>query len=157
MKPTFTKEQLARQERWRHEERFSKASFIITLLSLIPSLAILFPILPVVAAILPWIDYGLKFNRNSVLHKEQQALNREKKAILKEKDDILTKLEKLNAFKVQPVQLHKPRNIESEFGKVQLSGAMNIMRPVDTTHIKPTNVLLHTRGKETQSGPLNIE
>ena len=156
MKPTFTKEQLARQERWKHEERFAKATFIITLLSLIPSLSILFPILPIVATILPWIDYGLKFNRNNVLHKEQQALNKEKRVILKEKDALLTELEKVDPVKIQPVQSHNPRNIESEFGKVQPSGPMNITRTVDTTHVKPTNILLHTLRRETQSGPSNI-
>ena len=149
MKPTFTKEQLARQERWKHEERFAKATFIITLLSLIPRLSILFPILP-------WIDYGLKFNRNNVLHKEQQALNKEKRVILKEKDALLTELEKVDPVKIQSVQSHNPRNIESEFGKVQPSGPMNITRTVDTTHVKPTNVLLHTLRRETQSGPSNI-
>ena len=79
MKPKFTSDQLAKQDRWQREEQFSVASTILNILSFFPFISILLPFLPFVAATLALVDLGLQTNRNNVLNEDQRALNEKKK------------------------------------------------------------------------------
>src|SRR3977135_1104491 len=159
MKPRFTPAQLARQERWRREEKFSLASTIINVLMCMPFLAILFPfIIPIAAAAMSWVDVGLKINRRKILHDEQKALNVSKKALLVKKDDLLTQLSKF--FTTGSAQLSTPSNIKftapMKVSRV-VDGGIAKKRHIDTTLIKPSNVILSLLKKETRDTPSNIE
>src|SRR5271156_6236079 len=97
MKPQFTPAQLARQERWRREEKFSLATTIISALMAFPFIAILFPlIIPIAATAMQWIDFGLKINGRKILHDEQQAINAAKKDFLTKKSVLVSQLLKYN-------------------------------------------------------------
>ena len=160
MKPRFTPAQLARQERWRREEKFSLASTIINILFCIPFLSILFPIiLPIAATAMSWVDVGLKINRNKILHDEQKALSASKKALILKKDALLTQLSKFDVT-TNTTQLSSPSNIKftapTKESRV-VDGGIAKKRHIDTTLIKPSNVILSALKKEIHDAPSNIE
>src|SRR3977135_94247 len=160
MKSRFTPAQLARQERWRSEEKFSLASTIINALMFFPFLAILFPfIIPLAGTAMSWVDFGLKINRRKMLHDEQKALNASKKASLVKKDALLTQLSKFDVT-ANTSQLNTPSNIKFT-APIKVSrvadGGIVKKRHIDTTLIKPSTVILSLLKKETHDAPSNIE
>src|SRR3981189_1006843 len=160
MKPQFTPAQLARQERWRSEEKFSLASTIINALMFFPFLAILFPfIIPLAATAMSWVDFGLKESRRKILHDEQKTLNASKKALLVKKDALLTQLSKFDVT-TDTAQLSTPSNIKfTEPIKVSrvVDGGIAKKRHINTALIKPSNVILSAIKKEMHDAPSNIE
>src|SRR5271156_667372 len=94
MNPRFTPAQLARQERWRREEKFSLATIIISaLIRAFPFISLLFPkIIHIAAIAVQWIDFGLKINSGKILHDEQQAINAAKQDFLTKKSAQVSKL-----------------------------------------------------------------
>ena len=160
MKPRFTPSQLATQERWRREEKFSLASTIINVLMCMPFLAFFFPfIIPIAAAAMSWVDVGLKINRRKILHDEQKALNASKKALLLKKDDLLTQLSKFDVT-TDTAQLSTPSNIKfTDPIKVSrvVDGGIAKKRHIDTALIKPSNVILSAIKKEMHDAPSNVE
>ena len=165
MKPRFTACQLARQERWRHEERFALATTIINSLMSIPILAFLFPfIIPIASMAMTWINYGLQHNRNKILHEEQQALNANRKDMILKKDSLLTQLSQMDEI-AEPSNISNgsinkvPRVVDGGIGKLKHVGTAfvrpaNIMLDVlksEGRAIKPTNIIPKTEGGATPS------
>jgi len=152
MKPQFTSAQLARQDRWRREEQFSKASTIIN--GLMPILQFLLPgFIHVAAFIMSVVDIGLTANRKRILHDEQKALNATKKAMLVKKADILNQLSKFEV--TTDSLLNKPTNIK--VASSYTGGSITKRRPIDTTLIKPTNILANLMKKDNEHAPSKID
>jgi hypothetical protein len=145
MKPKFTPEQLARQERWRQEEQFSTASNVIAFLSLFPILHAFFPFLSLLAIGMSLADTGMRETRRKIMGEERKALDAQQKVILAEKDKILTQIEKLDAVKPGDIKHSEAYNINPDFGVKQRN--MHL--------IKPSNILLNSISA--QSTPSNID
>ena len=147
MRPRFTAAQIARQERWRREEKYSLATTIISILMLNPFLTAIFPgLFQIAAVIMQWVDVGLKYNRRKILMEEQKALNATKKGMLIKKDSLLTQLSNIDASTkklkvVKPLNIHAAALIkESRLASDDFAAAKT--RHIDTNLVKPTNILL---------------
>ena len=150
MKAQFTSAQLARQDRWRREEQFSKASTIIN--GLIPILRFLLPeIIHIAAFIMSVVDIGLTANRKKILHDEQKVINASKKAMLVKKADILNQLSKFDA--TTDALLNIPTNIT--VSSSYTDGRISKRKPNDKTLIKPSNILANIMKKD--DTPSNID
>ena len=158
MKPRFTTSQLARQDRWRHEERFALATTFINSLMSVPILAFLFPfIIPIASMAMTWINYGLQYNRNKVLHEEQQALNANRKDMIVKKDSLLTQLSQMD--EADKALASKPSNINNGIiNKVQrvVDGGIGKLKHKGTAFVKPTNIMLDVLKSEGRATPSNI-
>ena len=158
MKPRFTASQLARHDRWRHEERFALATTIINSLMSVPIIAFLFPfIIPIASMAMTWINYGLQYNRNKVLHEEQQALNANRKDMIVKKDSLLTQLSQMD--EADKAQASKPSNISNgSINKVQrvVVGGIGKLKHVGTAFVRPANIMLDVLKSEGRAAPSNV-
>jgi hypothetical protein len=145
MKHRFTPEQLAKQNKLRHEENFELATNIISALMWIPGLSLLLPFLPLLPIIMQWTNFGIKTNRRNALYAEQKVLNAQKKEMLIKKGEVIKQLAELGDIKAisAPINKPKPSNINLST-TVQGSGGVMKRKYIDTSLIKPTNFLFNT-------------
>lgn len=158
MKPQFTPAQLARQDRWRHEEKFSLATTIISALMAFPLISLMFPgIIHIVAIAMQWIDYGLKINRGKILHDEQQAINAAKKDFLTKKSALVSQLSEYDTVKVVPFTAPTHIKFTANRETRVVDGSIVKARNIDTSLIKPTNVILNALKSRVNETATNIE